>query len=409
MKRLAALLALFVASTVSASFSGFTYEKVITISSTNVSNTLGTVVNFPVPFVSTDVVFSTASAGGHMTSNYDLVASSDPSCASQYWLNWDTETFNSGVAGSSFTAWVQLPVLTTATLTAATYYWCYGNSSITSYMGHSTATWDSNYKSVYHFNDNASSVGKLALDSTINRISQTYYQNSSGLPAPTNGQIDGASYFTSANENAGAASSGTAVSGTGTGSITIEGWLNLNSTHAYDSAYNNIVDMYDSSGLTDFSLSSASGDPLVVGHFAYFSGGFQNVYTSSGNISAGAWNQWAISYDNTVLSFYFNGVFTSSVTIGGHSRSGDVPLFLGFGPFTSRNSDFKFDEIRVSSSIRNADWIKTSYNSQHLPNTFSIAGAEQTASNAPFVNTNQVGLFINGGRLVVNGVQLIIQ
>ena len=155
------------AGTSHALFSGFQYEQQVTISSTGVSNILGTVNNFPVLFVSTNVVFSTAASVGHMTNNYDMVASSDPSCASQYWLNWDTETFNNGVAGSTVTAWVKIPVLSTATSVAATYYWCYGNSAITTYQGISTATWDSNFAGVWHLangstlNPNDSTVSQL--------------------------------------------------------------------------------------------------------------------------------------------------------------------------------------------------------------------------------------------------------
>lgn len=406
MKRLAALIVLLSSATASASFcGGYTYQRTLTVNASAVSTNTLNYASFPVLISTNEVTLSTTTgSGGHLSTGYDLMISSDSNCLFQ--VNWDSETVqNVGVSTANY--WAKLDF---SSSTNRTYYLTYGNAAITTYQGNSTGTWDSNYKAVYHFNDKASSLGQLAKDSTSNGINQTYYQNVSGIEFPiSSATVDGGSYYPSANENVGAASSGTAVSGTGTGSITIEGWVNFNTTHAYDSAWNNIVDMYDSSGLSDFSLSTISGDTFIGGHFAYFSGGFQDIRTSTANISTGQWNQFAISYDNTTLSFYFNGALVSTALPGGHSRTGDVPLFLAFGNYTSRNSDVKFDEIRVSNTIRNLGSINTSYKNQNSPSTFITIGPEQTSSASAAANTNPIGLQINGGKLIVNGVQLQIQ
>lgn len=380
---------LLIASPVCASWSGWTYRKQATIPSSKVSNILGTISNFTVVFVSTDVAFSTAAAGGLMTNNFDMIITTMSDCSGTYGVHWDTETFNNGVSGSSLTAHILMPVaITTATLNAATFYFCLGNSGVTTFQGGSTSAYDSNTKSMYFFNENITAFGQSTLDRTANHVNQLYYLNgSASAPSVSTGPIDGAIYMPSPNENSGAASSGTAVSGTGTGSVTISGWFRFNTTHAYDAAWNNIVDMYDSSGLSDLSLSTISGDTFVGAHFAYFSGGFQDVRTSTANISTGTWYQYAISYDNTTLSFYFNGSLVATALPGGHSRTGDVPVLFAFGNYTSRNSDVSFDQTHIDGTLRNADWIKTEYNNENSPATFFTVGPALTNGGGPTPNS----------------------
>jgi hypothetical protein len=380
MKRLAALLVLLGASTASANFSGFTYEQAVTISSANVTNIFGTVTNFPVPFVSTNVVFSTATSGGHMTGNYDLVASSDPSCASQYWLDWDTETFNNGVAGSTFTAWVKIPVLTTATLTAATYYWCYGNSSITSYQGNSTSTWDSNFAAVYHLNT-------LANDSTGNAGNLTNHSAAEGT-----GQIDGGAVF-SGNYFTGSAASIT-------GNITIEFWFNTSVTSAQGV-------------LTATSVSTGGGTVNYAVGLQGTTSGLSSTFNGTANFpsgggtdySANTWNDVAIEANGTDVLYYLNGVLGATTAGTAQPSGGSNFLFVGqsdaFGDETYTGD---LDEIRISKTLRNADWLTASYNSQHSPQTFSIEGAEQGG----VVSVTSPSLTIQGGQFIQTGGTVVV-
>lgn len=152
----------------------FLHYRTITISSANVSNVLGSAIaNMPV-----ELAFSTAVFNGHLqnASGYDMVFTTNTptgpagtySCP--YHIAWDTETFSIS-GGTTAIVWVDIPQLTTATLTAATYYMCYGDSSISTYVGASTATWDSNYAAVWHFPNGTSSLGLL--DSTKNQNNGT--------------------------------------------------------------------------------------------------------------------------------------------------------------------------------------------------------------------------------------------
>jgi hypothetical protein len=60
------------------------------------------------------------------------------------------------------------------------------------------------------------------------------------------------------------------------------------------------------------------------------------------------------------------------------NRSDKVRAFNGY-----------IDEVRLSTTIRSADWIKTEYNNQKNPNSFYAVGSEQS------VGTVNKGFFMS--------------
>src|SRR5262249_18045786 len=50
------------------------------------------------------------------------------------------------------------------------------------------------------------------------------------------------------------------------------------------------------------------------------------------------------------------------------------------------------DEVRVSSTARSSDWIKTEYNNQSSPGTFMSTGAEESVSSAPAMTMSPAAL-----------------
>ena len=385
MKRLAAIIVLFVTSTACASFSGFTYETAVAVSSANVLNISGTLTNFPMVFTSTAVTFSTSAAGGHLSNPnaFDIVASSDPSCASQYWLNWDTETVNNtGI--SSFTAWVQIPVMTTATLTAATFYWCYGNSSVTSYQGHSTATWDSNYLLVQHFAVMGSTMPEL--DSTSNAVNSTKVQAST-----TTGQIGGGALYNGSQFDTFPPFSTSSFPP----SSDVSFWVNINPSHT---GFGPIIS--DGAGSTVVYILNNSGN------FHVYPFNSNTNHEGSTNVTAGVWHYIVVRSSGS-------GAGTSTIFIdgvqdtGGPFASGNFNSQVHYGGDTSaEHFTGAIDEVRVANIWKNDDWIKTEYNNQSAPMTFVTMGQEQGGT--PPVVAKSI-FTLQGGKLFVCGAKVTIQ
>lgn len=352
MKQILAFL-LFMASPAMASFSGYTYQKKVNIPSSQVSNVLGVLTNFPAVFISTDVVFSTSTSGGHMTGQYDLIASTLSDCSLKLFV--DTETVENGVLGSTLTAWVNIPQLTTATLQAATYYWCYGNSSITSYQGNSTGTWANGFEGVYHFPNNSS----FLVDSTSNSYNLSNL-GASNVPGKIGAGFAGGC----------AAVSPTISNLTKNGSCTNSIWFNTTDIESNQAMFSG----------------GAGVDELFSDPVSFFWAG--------GNIGApvdppyGVWHLFEGVFDNSsgTVYLYIDGQLSTSVSEG----IGDFGTITSFYLGCRNGSGLQFvgsgDELRLSTTARSSDWIFTEYKNQNSPATFMPIGPELMAPPPPPTN-----------------------
>lgn len=349
--------------------SGFTYRRTITISSANVMNVYGTLTDFPVLVSTTNVAYSTAAAGGKLANanGFDLIFSTADDCS--YKMNWDTETVNN--SGSvAMNVWVKVPVLTTATLTAATFYMCYGNSGVTTYQGVSTGTWDSNFKAVWHYSNGSA----LSLNDS------TYGANTStnSNTTATTGQIGVAASFT------GDYSIGSHLSVPWTmtpdftaaieaGTVSFCAWLYPTSLES-------------ESGVMGVGGTSSEGLNMAIfsGNLSFWYSGGSMIQTT-GDISADAWTYvCGVASSLSSLNIYFNGdlVKTGSSALGSFTLTPINNLFIvgAYGSLQSYGVRYPgyIDELRISGSARNSDWIKTEYNNQSAPTTFSTIGSETT-------------------------------
>jgi hypothetical protein len=379
-----ALWIFFIASPCWATFSGYQYERVLTISSANVSNVNGVIMNMPVLVSTNDVTLSTTSAqGGRLnTTGMDLVFSTMSDCS--FLLFWDTDTVQN-VGVSTFNAWVQIPTLTTATLTAATFYMCYGNPGVTKYQGISTMTWTNNntgagtfYQGVWHIS-NGTTVSTL--DSTVNADTAT-------LTAMTNissGAVDGAGAFNGSssrmllNDRTALQITNKITFSTWARPSTLNGkfffakWTSPNYAYAfYRNAANKATFFY---GAGSSSVSSATINNNALQYIVYETSG------TNGNV-------------------WINGVFASSVAI---TQIGTVASLASIGS-QGTTAGFNFagdmDEVRISSGNYNQGWITTEYNNQSAPLNFVTSGLEV---NSVAINPNKTGITINGNETQIKG------
>lgn len=371
MKWAKTLLLLLVSSTCSASFSGYTYQQLITINSSKVPSTQP---NFPVLISTTDAKLATPANGGHLanSSGFDLVFSTNSDCS--FLLKWDTETYNASTG--QIRAWVKVPSVTA--VSSATLYMCYGNSAITTYRGVSSTTWDTNFKRVYHVTDGTT----LNLRDASGNINAT----NSAATAVT-GMIDGG-VGTTGGSNITSSNSGLPV---GTTARTFEAWVNSPSFNAFSGIF-----QYGDSSPGALSIFGLTANTVCLL-------GFSADTCSVGTIPTSTWTHLVGTFDGTNGRIYVNGALFSGPTALAWNTSNVDPLTMGTWPNGGASTwgyNGSLDELRLSNIARSDDWIATTYNTESSPATFYTLGAETTT---PPVNPISKGLQVMGGCVVIRG------
>jgi len=338
---------------VTASGGGAGFSRSITVDHTKVPNTDQT--DFPVLLTGTYSYLADQAHGGKaITGNHGNDITITTSAGSTSYLKfqlvyWDSTT---GFIELYFKA----PTLTTAEDYVA---WInYGDATVNTYKGDNVNTWNSNFKGVYHFGDGTNlSVN----DATSNAINGTNHSTTA-----TSGQIGGAINFNGTNQyvdygdNFGI-----------TGDITIELWSNAT----------NIVSI-----LSKVQTASGKSNPIKLSYYGgtnklglFLGDGSAETISSSSTLqSASTWTYLAVTMSSTTYQFYFNGNTDGSGTNSAtRTNSGTVNCTLGTnsGVGTEWYAG-KMDELRISTTARSADWIKTTYNNQSSPATFYTLGGE---------------------------------
>jgi hypothetical protein len=106
------------------------------------------------------------------------------------------------------------------------------------------------------------------------------------------------------------------------------------------------------------------------------------AHISSQIINENLWTHIVAIWDGTTLYTYINGEFDNS-TYHGSVQLADDSKILEIGNHYGYIDNYhplhgSIDELRISDTIRNPDWIKTEYNNQINPNMFYTVGLEET-------------------------------
>lgn len=350
-----------------ASYNGYAFERQININSSKVSpiTNTSTLANFPI-LVSVTIPDLMASSLGGSIENVDssgrpldLIFSPTAGCTASS-TGWEIENYNP--ATGELEAWVNNGAISPSS--GLTFYMCYGNSSVTSFQGSSTAVWDANYQDVYHLKE---ATGTNAADSTSNATTATQ-QNS---PIQTAGQDGGSLSFNGSNQylDVGSKDFGTP--------LTLEAWVNLQPGFSNGKAvagkegrFRIMIDSSGSNTIADFVVGTMNN--------SWYSAGTTTAGTT--NLQTGTWYQVVGVYDGTYVRIYVNGVQEG---IGSQAISGG--FYSSANHFTIAGSSAAFllksliDEVRISNTARSADWIATEYDNQSNPSDFLTIGPLQTA------------------------------
>jgi len=356
MKKILTLLLLILIPTTH-TFAAFSYYRSVTIDKTKVSGAVATPSNFPVLINGVYSYLATTGNGGRVqnANGYDVGFYTSSDCATGK-MNWETVMYSATTGTVEY--WVKASSLSTTTDTV--FYMCMGDSSITTDQSSKTSVWDSNYKGVWHMPDGTTLT---ANDSTSNAADGTL----SGPPTATSGQIDGAASLASSQyitKTSGFTSS--------FGDFTLSAWIRPTGT--------------DVNGNTIFQ-DSRSGNGLVV-----FTNTSRQVDLTQRGVANNPFSSLTVANNKTyyltvtrtgttAIGYLYNFTDTSSTTQSrsfntSSAVSGDGGYYIGRLDLGGFNWIGWLDEVRVSSSVRSADWIKTEYNNQSATSTFYTIGSE---------------------------------
>ena len=334
----------------------WSYRKEITIDHTYVDSDLS---NFPVL-----VSFDTSSIEANIQDDGDdlLFTGSDGSTKLSHEIELYDESTNTAKI------WVKVPTVAGASNT--TIYMYYGNASCSSQQD-GTNVWDSNFTAVWHMHNDPNSAGTQQ-DATVNNKDGTSIgsMTTSDLVDAKIGKgwdLDGSD-------------DGMSSALTGTSAFTWSAWVRLPSNGV---TYKSIVTIAGSSYIL---MDLTGNSPSITGSF-WSSDGMGGVTLSMTSMSTLSWYYvtFTRSGNSTTGGYkaYKDGAYTGQANTGAWTPPANA-IYVGQ---RADNTGHDFigivDEVRISNSVRGADWIKFEYYNMNESDNEISFGAEETPAGNP--------------------------
>ena len=355
------------------------YRKKIILQSSLVD---GDQTDFPVLISTTDTDLSSYAQADHDDILFTAIDNTTK-------LSHEVELYTTGTG--ELVAWVKIPELSSTANTAIFMY--YGNAAATNQEDVADGTndvWNTTYKGVWHLSEDPGVAGAgEIMDATSNSNDGTD-NGSMDTNDDVPGKIGVALNFDGGNDyiNIPAHSTLNIV-----GDATMELWFKPDvtfnsSTATADNIFAKYSDDNNVFGLTLLGANDSTGGVEGTMDFAISESGNVRQWVSSQNSwTGGTWYHIVAVLDasnNANNLVYVDGAddtwiddgtgttsdlsFSTNWRIGGDS----VGFVSGVRWF-----DGDVDEVRVSTGIRTASWIKTEYNNQVAPEAFANFGAQQ--------------------------------
>ena len=326
------------------------FRKKITI---NKSQVAGELQNFPVLVSITDTNLIT----GAQTDGDDLVFTDSTGKK----LSHEIESYTSGTG--ALIAWVKLPNLTQAKDTEIYLY--YGNATATSQQDKMNV-WDGNYKMVQHMNQDPSGTAPQMLDSTANA------NNGTSNGTMTSGDSVDAKVGKGLDFDGGDDYVDTAVD-LDDYPITGCAWIKPQADDSWMSQFIGDADF-------EFNMGNDGG--------VYYLNIYNNrgvLNSANGSIILDQWQYVCATIDvDNMAKLYINGNLVAGPT------DIDDPWHIGngfvIGARQGYTSQFpgSIEEVKISNTVRNPEWIATEYANQNNPLAFlTVSGKQETSPGGP--------------------------
>jgi hypothetical protein len=311
----------------------------------------GGLTNFPV-YVKLDT--NRISYGGMQGAGQDLrFYDSDGSTA----LDYEIETWSYG--GVSH-VWVRIPLITNNSDTDFIYMY-YGSLTLLAWPT-PEATWNSNYRAVYHMSNDP--IGGVIFDSTGNNNDATPENMDSGNLVP--GQTGDGLLFNGADEYLWAPESSTLCLIQDI-NATFEVWFNWNSDGA--PAFTPLLEKGHPTDVDNYSLYLSGFGPARLSFDFYDSNDSLRTYLEgSESFSAGVWNYTSLIFNDSgdYIRYLRNGAQTDTLSMNKSFKTQAVDILtIGMGNKFSVDYYFKgiLDEIRIEAVAHSNAWETAQYRS----------------------------------------------
>jgi len=352
--------------------SSWSYRTKIVINHTKISNTDQS--NFPVLINRTDVNWKDIANSGHIgqADGGDIVFTLANGLTK---LDHEVEKYTASTG--ELVAWVEVPTVSASDDTEIYIY--YGNAGVADQWD-VTGTWDDGggnyFKGVWHLKETG--VNPTVNDSTANGNNSNINLSDS----TTSGQIDGAMDFTSANHDYIEALNSASLAFSRTDAQSAQIWFKQSSV----GVRRPLITKQIGSGQfnTSIYVEIFSDNKFYIFLGADSLGNIQvksvNTYTDTSS-----WHSFSYTYDGSGsasgIKMYYDG-FAISTTIISNTLTTDtmtnsVNFRIGGRNYADIWWNGSLDEVRISKTVRSADWIKTEYNNQSSPATFYSAVSEE--------------------------------
>ncbi len=319
--------------------SSFDYRKTITINNTMVSGSAEHT-NFPLLVsIQNDPNLNNATVQASGQDIRFTTINDTP-------LHYEITSFSNNHTSGNLSAWIMIPTLYASNDTKI--YMYYSNSIVTDGQN-ATAVWDSDYDGVWHFDGDM-------LDSTSNDNDGTNF-NSTGTTGIIGGarSFDGNDYISYSDSEF----------PSGNNPRTLSAWVN----HASLPVGFQGVLVYGTEGIGQAYGLFQNSSNLIVG-------GYGDDITLNTTPTTNDWYHFAMTYDGATVRTYIDG---SPDANGTKSWSTVLNEFRVGQQVNNLNEFFtgQIDEIRISDTVRTADWIKTEYNNQNSGSFYSVSAPEK--------------------------------
>ena len=335
----------------------------ITIDHTKVSGT-SDLSYFPVVISLTDDTLKNTGCGFITSSDGDDIIFTNESKTLQ--LDHEIEKYDGSVG--ELVVWVKIPSLSVSTDTAIYVY--YGNSNVTTPQENPVGVWDSNYKNVWHLKEDPSTTAPQMEDST----SSGNHGTSRGTMTSGDqvaGKIGGSLDFDGSNDYV-----YTTNSSNNPQNFTVSAWFKTGSASGKRVVGFESTQTGTGSGHWDRHIYVGTDGKVYFGAYSEANGS-TDVAVSTNTLNDNNWHYAVGIRDDAAnrVRLYIDGNFNDSTynsaaenfsgwwRIGSYKTSGWPNGQDGYFPGV-------IDEVRVSTTVRSADWIKTEYNNQVNPSAF---------------------------------------
>lgn len=269
-------------------------------------------------------------------------------------------------------AWVKLPQVKTSDSTC--FLLQYGSFDTAS-SKESDATWSSDYKAVYHFEDYN--------DATVNKNDGTNNGGSLSNAVLGNGVcLDGNDDYVFVGDDNSLDFGGK--------TITLSAWVKIDMPHSNDAA----IAVKGSSTNKEYYMFGIDGGTTSNNLNTRVTTNTGHYRHDQGTLPDNQWALYTFVYDGNLGSdqktTYINGVEVADQQASGNMNTGSGDLLIG------KRTDGRFlegciDELKVSSAAKSADWIKTEWNNQNNPSSFYSVTNVKSCSAVPVTITTFTG------------------